>query len=125
MRLVQLTTPAGERAVAQVEADQLRLIEGYETLYALATAAIAAGSGLEPFVHAKLSSVTLSYDDAVADRRLLPPADHPDDAHCLVTGTGLTHLGSAESRDAMHSKLAETDQLTDSMKVFKDGRDRC
>ena len=30
--------------------------------------------------------------------RLLVPLDHPDPAHCLVTDTGLTHLGSAQAR---------------------------
>jgi hypothetical protein len=50
--------------------------------------------------------------------RLLPPVDHPDPAHLLVSGTGLTHLGSAEGRDKMHRKLAEASELTDSMKMF-------
>ena len=30
---------------------------------------------------------------------------HADPAHCYVTGTGLTHLGSADTRDAMHKKI--------------------
>ena len=34
--------------------------------------------------------------------------------------TGLSHLGSAQSRDAMHAKLQSAD-LTDSMKMFKLG----
>ena len=37
---------------------------------------------------------------ALAEGRVLPPIDHPDPAHLLVTGTGLTHLGSAATRDA-------------------------
>jgi hypothetical protein len=37
-------------------------------------------------------------------------------------GTGLTHLGSADARDAMHAKLsAGDDALTDSMKMFRMG----
>ena len=47
-----------------------------------------------------------------------PPIDHPDPAHLLMTGTGLTHLGSAESRDKMHRAAAETAELTDSMRMF-------
>jgi hypothetical protein len=43
---------------------------------------------------------------------------HPDAAHMMVTGTGLTHLGSASARDAMH-KAAEGE--TDSMKMFRMG----
>jgi len=37
----------------------------------------------------------------------LPPLDHPDPSHCHVTGTGLTHLGSAKNRDAMHEATAK------------------
>ena len=39
----------------------------------------------------------------------------------LVTGTGLSHLGSAEGRDKMHRDLAEAATLTDSMRMFKLG----
>jgi len=39
-----------------------------------------------------------------------------------VSGTGLTHLGSAAARDAMHAKIdKQDDALTDSMKMFKWG----
>ena len=50
----------------------------------------------------------------------LPAIDHPDEpARCLVSGTGLTHLGSARNRQSMH---ASTDaDLTDSMKMFRWG----
>ena len=58
----------------------------------------------------------------LAEGRVLPPLDHPDPAHCLVTGTGLTHLGSAEARDKMHQKLAgKAEDLSDSMKMFRLG----
>jgi len=61
---------------------------------------------------------------AVADdRRFLPPITHPDPAHLHITGTGLTHLGSAAVRDAMHQSagtLAD-DALTDSMRMFRLG----
>lgn len=52
---------------------------------------------------------------------MLSPIEHPDPAHLYVTGTGLTHLGSAEGRDAMHKKLQDTATLTDSMKMFRMG----
>jgi hypothetical protein len=57
----------------------------------------------------------------IASKRLLPPLDHPDPTHCLVTGTGLTHLGSAQARDAMHAKAAAGAPLTDSMRLFQWG----
>ncbi len=46
----------------------------------------------------------------LARGRVLPPIDHPDPAHLLVTGTGLTHLGSAATRDSMHAKAANGDE---------------
>ncbi|MDZ7904911.1 MAG: AraD1 family protein [Cypionkella sp.] len=48
------------------------------------------------------------------------PITHPDPAHMHLTGTGLTHLGSAAARDAMHTKLQSAD-LSDSMKMFQMG----
>jgi hypothetical protein len=56
----------------------------------------------------------------LAEVMLLVPIDHPDPAHVLVSGTGLTHLGSAEGRDKMH-KAAAAGQLTDSMRMFLAG----
>ena len=62
--------------------------------------------------------------DALArEGRLLVPVDHPDPAHLHVTGTGLTHLGSASTRDAMHKSDQQPAEapLTDSMKMFRMG----
>ena len=40
----------------------------------------------------------------------------------LLAGTGLTHLGSADTRDKMHQKVAgDIESLTDSMKMFRMG----
>ena len=69
-----------------------------------------------------MTSTRLDYIQLVDDKRLLPPLTHPDPAHCLVTGTGLTHLGSADTRSAMHTKTqVREDELTDSMRMFKLG----
>ena len=40
-------------------------------------------------------------------------------ARCLISGTGLTHLGSAKDRQDMHAEASE--ELTDSMKMFRWG----
>ncbi len=53
--------------------------------------------------------------------RLVLPITHADPAHLHVTGTGLTHLGSAAARDAMHAKLEGAETLTDSMRMFRMG----
>ncbi len=50
---------------------------------------------------------------------ILPPIHHPDPAHCIIAGTGLTHLGSTAQRDKMHK--ADDANKTDSQKMFEMG----
>lgn len=58
--------------------------------------------------------------DLSAGPVLRPPVDHADPHQVLVTGTGLTHTGSMQSRDQMHAKAATEDesQMSDSRKMF-------
>jgi hypothetical protein len=110
--LVQFSSD-GKRSVAALdEQGSAHVLGGTESVLGLAQDALAAGLSLAALAQQRagdrvdLSAVTL-----------LAPIDHPDAAHCLVTGTGLTHLGSAEGRDKMH-KAAATGQATDSMRMF-------
>jgi hypothetical protein len=124
MRLVQFKTSGGARRVGLVSTDGLSLQVLQETthVYDLAVEAGQVGISLEQLVRDRVGKALVDYEQVMADNRLLPPLDHPDPAHCTVTGTGLTHLGSAQSRDAMHVKLdVDEDSLTDSMKMFKLG----
>ncbi len=122
MLLVQFTTESGERRVGVLEHLRLRVIDIYPTTYALAQAAIRQKIGLEQLVTTVLGTTTYSYEEVASSGRLLAPLDHADDAHCYVTGTGLTHLGSADARDAMHKKIGgDVDALSDSMKMFRHG----
>ena len=122
MNLIQLLNPAGDRRVGIVSGgDTLQLLSVFETTYDLAQAAIGARKGIAELVAADSGDGTDSYAAVIAEGRLLVPLDHPDPAHCIVTGTGLTHLGSADARDKMHKTLGEAETLTDSMKMFLDG----
>jgi hypothetical protein len=122
MRLIQFQSQSGQRRVGVVTDNQSTItpVQGDTSVYELALEATRSTVKLPAFVEQRLSDERIHYDELIAQQRLLPPLDHPDPAHCLVTGTGLTHLGSAQSRDAMHAKL-QADTLTDSMKMFKLG----
>jgi hypothetical protein len=73
-------------------------------------------------VQSSAGAQTHCYADVAASGRLLPPLDHADPAHAYVTGTGLTHLGSADTRDSMHKKIGgDVESLSDSMKMFRMG----
>ena len=52
---------------------------------------------------------------------MFAPLDHPDPAHCLITGTGLTYLGSAQARMHASGDAAGRGTLSDSMKMFRLG----
>lgn len=120
MHLSQLTLPDGNRAVAVRDGDAAWCLPGVETTRELALAAIAAGRSLADEISVRGRGAAVDLSGALAEGRMLLPLDHPDPAHLHLTGTGLTHLGSASTRDAMHQKAAAED-LTDSMKMFRMG----
>lgn len=121
MRLVQFETAAGERRVGVAQGNELRVVGGAERLYDLAREAAAGRGGLAALVESRLDAAVEDYGAALAENRVLAPIDHPDPAHCMITGTGLSHLGSAQARDEMHAKLSSGEDLTDSMKMFQAG----
>jgi hypothetical protein len=122
MRLIQLINADRERRVCSVEEGRLRVIGQHDSVYALAQSALSAGTSLSAMAAHHLLPDELDYDQIYQGRsgwRILPPIDHPDDpARCLVSGTGLTHKGSADNRQAMHA--ADT-APTDSMRMFQWG----
>ena len=120
LSLVQYRSVDGERHVALMAEDGIaRRLSGTASVRDLAYAAIRDGLSLQEAAKAARSDEAVDLDTV----ELLPPIDHPDPAHLLMTGTGLTHLGSAESRDAMHRAAAAKDALTDSMRMFLMGVD--
>jgi len=122
LRLVQLNDASGDRLLAAMTDDgRAHRVNGHDATYELAQAAIAAGSTLVEAVEAAGLGEAVDVRAALAEGRVRAPIDHPDPAHMLVTGTGLTHLGSAEGRDKMHRDLNDAAALTDSMKMFKLG----
>jgi hypothetical protein len=125
MRLIQFKTAQGQRRVARVGqgGDVLTVLADTETVYGLAREAVREGRPLAHLAAERATDERVDYGELVDQSRLLAPLDHPDPAHCLVTGTGLTHLGSADARDKMHQQVEKVGEqaLTDSMKMFKLG----
>ncbi|MFL6610557.1 MAG: AraD1 family protein, partial [Pseudomonas sp.] len=121
MRLVQFELSNGERRVGVVDGDQVREVQGAHTVRELALAAIEAGVKLEQQVNGLGLGASHDYARLLGELRILPPLDHPDPAHLLVSGTGLTHLGSASARDKMHQQAGDESAMTDTMRIFKWG----
>lgn len=121
-RLVQIKNGA-TRAVAVVEEPRLRLLHGVKSILQLAQEAVDSNASLTALIRKKATGELLDYDPIYRGEvkwRLLPAIDHSEEpARCLVSGTGLTHLGSAKNREAMHG-VSEAG-MNDSMKMFKWG----
>lgn len=123
MRIVQFLDTSGDLRVGRVAGDQIDVVEGFDSTYALAQAAIQQGKTLNELIKKNLSGEAVSYDALLSAGRIQSPIMHPEPARLWITGTGLTHLGSAAARDSMHKNLntnAES-SLTDSMKMFQMG----
>jgi len=122
MRLVQFKRPSGARGVAVSDDRGCHVVTRAASTYDLAQSAISQGVSLAEVVEAAGLGEPFDLAAALAEGRILPPLDHPDPAHLYLTGTGLTHLGSADARDKMHKAAdAAPETLTDSMKMFRMG----
>ena len=110
MRLLQIHD-GNDRRVGIVEEPRVRLLSACTSIHGLANSAIKTGSRLSDLAQRFATSEMLDYDPIYAGSsrwRILPAIDHPaDSARCLVSGTGLTHMGSARGRQSMHASAEE------------------
>ncbi|KPF57718.1 MAG: GguC protein [Alphaproteobacteria bacterium] len=100
------------------QGEAARLVPGFNSTYELAKAAIAAGTTVAALIEKHGQGDTVDLVALAAEGKLDCPVRHPDPAHMYLTGTGLTHTGSASARDNMH---ADTAGMSDSMKMFRMG----
>lgn len=121
LRLIQQRGNAGSPRLIADQGSGAWFVHGFDDVRTLATAAITRQIGLAEMVEQAGSAGSVDLAEELAAGRLLAPISHPDSAHLLLTGTGLTHLGSAEGRDQMHRAAASGDKLTDSMRMFLEG----
>jgi hypothetical protein len=126
IHLVQISTGMLRR-VAVVDEPHLRCLVEVQSVYELALRCLKSGSKLSEQAHALAYGELLDYDEiytGVSDWRLMVPVDVPGiPSRLMIAGTGLTHLGSAKERQAMHAADAAkvTETTTDSMRMFQWG----
>lgn len=124
IRLVQIGN-GSVRRVALVAEPNLHCLTGVESIYELASECMREGAPLSQRAQALATGEVLLYDDvysALSEWRLLSPIDvagAPE--RVTISGTGLTHLGSAKDRQAMHAQADATKPVTDSMRMFELG----
>jgi len=135
MRLVQIANETMRR-VAIVEEPTLLCLVSVATIYELAQRCLRMPVPLTQCANALALGEELSYDEIYSGEsawRLVTPIDLPGrPSRILVSGTGLTHLGSARERQAMHlaegkargkagGKAKAAEAVTDSMRMFEWG----
>ena len=129
MHLIQIANGT-QRRVAVVREPELVLLREVDSVFSLAKRALSEGRSLSDVAGHLMSNEVLSYDavySGLSHWKLLAPIDVPGDPHRVhISGTGLTHLGSARDRQAMHvaATAHEEAQMTDSMRMFEWGRQR-
>jgi hypothetical protein len=124
VRLIQFEDRQGMRKVGMVNGKAIDVVAGVATMRELALNAIRNGNAIERQVQLLGTNGHEHYRALLNEGRVLAPLDHEDETHCLVSGTGLTHLGSASTRDQMHQNLERKEvNQTDTMRMFKWGID--
>lgn len=120
-RLLQHRAEDGTRSVVLAEGSSAQVLPGVGSVRELALRAIAAGTSLVDASRECGPGAAIDLAAEFAAGRFLAPIGHEDPAHLVLSGTGLTHLGSAEGRDKMHREAAAAAHQTDSMRMFLEG----
>jgi hypothetical protein len=128
MRIIQFQDPTIGRCLGVVKEQTVYNITGLNPHYPdiLTAFQVARASGgriddlLQHILHRNGQAPTLSYPELLEAGRVLAPVIEEKGMRMLVSGTGLTHLGSVQQRDAMH-KAAETGPKSHSRTMFEMG----
>ncbi|WP_413203443.1 AraD1 family protein [Rhodospirillum sp. A1_3_36] len=121
MLLSQILRADGTQAVVVRDGTEAHEVAGFDSTYALAMHCLEQGRTLAETLGQTTPGRAVDLELAYREGRILPPLTHPDPAHLFVTGTGLTHLGSASTRNSMHGGTEDESTMTDSMKMFRMG----
>lgn len=121
MLLSQIQNASGGISVVVRSGSEAYVVQNAPSSYALAMEAATSGRPLADVIRDHGFGEAVDLEAAYADGLMLLPIHHDDPAHCHLTGTGLTHLGSASTRNSMHAKQDKEAVMTDSMKMFQMG----
>jgi hypothetical protein len=137
MRIIQFEIPGEGRRVGVIQDHRVRDVTsirpGWQRVVDVFRDGVPSGHRIDDVLGEVLddaSIATLDYAELLAaspsaNRPFLhPPLDDSQPHRVLITGTGLTHLGSMQSRDDMHSSTDQGDgPVTDSKRMFQMGLD--
>jgi hypothetical protein len=129
MRIIQFEHPPTGRCLGVVQGEEVVNITARAPaltgVYAAFRAARAQRQRLAEMLEALLRETGdrqgLAYADLLAAGRVLAPMSEEPGIRLLVSGTGLTHLGSMQQRDAMHKQAEPSGPKSDSRKMFEMG----
>ena len=127
MHIIQFHQPALGRCLGVVQNDKVANITARDTELTNTVAAFHKARRhrqrladlLQPLVDGLAPS--LDYAELLAAGQVLPPLTEEGVARLLVSGTGLTHTGSVQQRDAMHDRPESAEPQSDSRKMFQMG----
>lgn len=99
MRISQLSSSDGGRYLVATDGESVsRVLSGATSLRDLALAAIEQGTTLPTLVDNSLTDKVVDLSDELDNGRVMVPVDHPDPAHILVAGSGLSHRSWYEAQ---------------------------
>lgn len=121
MRLFQVKNEQGEKKVCAVEGDSEEVnILDTSSSYNFFMESVQSKVPLLDLIERKVK-FKINYDELLETHQYCAPIEHPDQAHFRITGTGLTHTGSALIRQKMHEEISKGNEINDSMKMFQMG----
>lgn len=124
LRLLQHRADDGKRSLIAAEGGSARVVNGVSSTRELALKAIESGARIADMISRLGLGAQINAAAELEAGRIIAPIDHEDPAHLIMSGTGLTHLGSADARDRMHRAAAAAEKQTDSMRMFLEGVER-
>ncbi|NRA87993.1 MAG: GguC protein, partial [Rhizobiales bacterium] len=102
MLISQITNSNGNISVVARQGSEAYIVNDASSVYALALDCAKNGTTLIEKINQLGLGQVVDLDEQYKSGNIISPISHPDPAHLHLTGTGLTHLGSASTRDTMH-----------------------